>query len=144
MTQSFNLVTCGCGHSFGSSKSQNNYCTKCGSSSDIKKIELFEDAEKLSYAVSVANIPDEISDELISRIKKKDSKNKFKSMPNTKNKIQLMKLATNENGELTNNSLDAILLNEGQLDLTSDHLIGQAEMQGLLFRVNEKTWNWLS
>jgi hypothetical protein len=144
MTQSFNLVTCGCGYSFGSSKSENNYCTKCGSSSDIKKFELFEDAEKLSYAVSVANIPDEISDELISKIKKKDSKSKFKSMPNTKNKIQLMKLATNENGELTNNSLDAILLNEGKLDLTSDYLIGQAEMQGLLFRVNEKTWNWLS
>lgn len=144
MAQSFNLVTCGCGHSFGSSKSLNNYCTKCGSSSDIKKIELFEDAEKLSNAVSVANIPDEISDELISKIKKKDSKSKFKSMPNTQNKIQLMKLATDENGELTNASLDKILLNEGKLDLTSDHLIGQAEMQGLLFRVNEKTWNWLS
>jgi hypothetical protein len=28
--------------------------------------------------------------------------------------------------------------------LTSDYLIGQAELQGLLLRVNEKTWNWLS
>lgn len=144
VTQQFNLITCGCGHSFGTAKSQNNYCTKCGSSSNIKEIKSFEDAEKLSYAVSFANIPDEISEELISKIKKKGSRNKLSSVSSTKNNIQLMKLATDKHGDLTNTSLDEILSNEGKLDLTSDYLIGQAEMQGLLFRVNEKTWNWLS
>ncbi len=144
MTQQFNLITCGCGHSFGSTKTQNNYCTKCGSSTNLKEIKLFENAEKLSYAVSLANIPDEISEELISKIKKRDSRSNSSSKPDTKNMIQLMKLATDQSGNLNKVTLDKILLDEGKLDLSSDYLIGQAEMQGLLLRVNEKTWNWLS
>ena len=65
----FNLVTCGCGHSFGTSGSRVNYCTKCGSTTNIKNVTGFENAEKLSVAVSTANIPKEISDELIETFK---------------------------------------------------------------------------
>ena len=37
-----------------------------------------------------------------------------------------------------------ILFDEGLVDSSSEFLIGQAEVQGFLIRVNENTWNWLS
>ena len=49
-----------------------------------------------------------------------------------------------DNGDLNKNSLDKKLTDEGILEITSEYLIGQAEMQGLLVRVNQNTWNWLS
>ena len=45
---------------------------------------------------------------------------------------------------LNKNSLDKKLTDEGILEITSEYLIGQAEMQGLLVRVDQNTWNWLS
>jgi hypothetical protein len=144
VTSQFNLITCGCGHSFGSTNMKVNYCTKCGSSINIKNIERFDDAEALSSAVSFANIPKEISKELTLKIKRKESKQKSNSIKKTTDALSLMKLATDDNGDLNKSSLDKILSEESSSEMNSEYLIGQAEMQGLLFRVNENTWNWLS
>ena len=140
----FNLVTCGCGHSFGTSGSRVNYCTKCGSTTNIKNVTGFENAEKLSVAVSTANIPKEISDELIEKIQKKENKSKLFSPNKSPDPFSLMKIATDVDGNLSKLSLEKILINEGISDVSSEHLIGQAEMQGLLVRVSQNTWNWLS
>ena len=45
---------------------------------------------------------------------------------------------------LTKKSLEKILFDEALVDSSSEFLIGQAEVQGFLIRVNENTWNWLS
>ena len=144
MAYKFNLVTCGCGHSFGTSGSRVNYCTKCGSTTNIKNVTGFENAEKLSVAVSTANIPKEISDELIEKIQKKENKHKSSSQNKSSDPFNLMKVATDIDGNLSKLSLDKILIEEEISDVSSEYLIGQAEMQGLLVRVNQNTWNWLS
>ena len=141
----YNLIRCSCGFSFGSTKSKNNYCTKCGSTSNLKLIERFEDADKLARAISFANIPDEISDELILKIKKKESKNKIAKINNENlGGLSVLKKATDKDGNLTKSFLDKYLSDEGLTESSSEHLIGQAEVQGLLIRVDENTWNWLS
>ena len=144
MASKFNLITCGCGHSFGSSGSKINYCTKCGSTSNIKNITGFDNAEKLSQAVSIANIPKEISDELVEKIQKKENKRKLNISNKSLDPFNLMKVATDIDGNLSKLSLDKILIEEEISDVSSEYLIGQAEMQGLLVRVNQNTWNWLS
>ena len=125
---------------------KNNYFTKCGSTSNLKLIERFEDADKLARAISFANIPDEISDELILKIKKKESKNKLAQINNKKilGGLSVLKKATDKDGNLTKSSLDKYLSEEGLIESSSEYLIGQAEVQGFLVRVNENTWNWLS
>ena len=141
----YNLIECSCGFSFGSTKSKNNYCTKCGSTSNLKLIERFEDADKLARAISFANIPDEISDELILKIKKKESKNKIAKINNENlGGLSVLKKATDKDGNLTKSFLDKYLSDEGLIESSSEHLIGQAEVQGFLIRVDENTWNWLS
>ena len=146
MGMQYNLIKCSCWFSFGSTKSKNNYCTKCGSTSNLKLIEKFEDADKLARAISFANIPDEISDELILKIKKKESKNKLAQINNKKilGGLSVLKKATDKDGNLTKSSLDKYLSEEGLIESSSEYLIGQAEVQGFLVRVNENTWNWLS
>ncbi|MCH1524034.1 MAG: hypothetical protein L7S41_02675 [Candidatus Thalassarchaeaceae archaeon] len=140
----YNLITCGCGHSFGSTKMTKNYCTKCGSSTNLKNIQHFDNAGELSSAVSLANIPKEISKELVEKIKQKEMKQKSFSMKKSSDPFNILKKATDENGNLNKNSLDKKLTDEGILEITSEYLIGQAEMQGLLVRVDQNTWNWLS
>ena len=145
MSMQYNLIKCSCGFSFGSTKSKNNYCTKCGSTSNLKLIERFEDADKLARAISFANIPDEISDELILKIKKKESKNKIAKINNENlGGLSVLKKATDKDGNLTKSFLDKYLSDEGLIESSSEHLIGQAEVQGFLIRVDENTWNWLS
>ena len=146
MSLRYNLIKCSCGFSFGSTKSKNNYCTKCGSTSNLKLIERFEDADKLARAISFANIPDEISDELILKIKKKESKKKIAKINNENilGGLSVLKKATDKDGNLTKFSLDKYLTEEGLIDSSSEYLIGQAEVQGFLIRINENTWNWLS
>ena len=142
----YNLIKCSCGFTFGSTKSKNNYCTKCGSTSNLKYLESFDNAGKLARAISFANIPDEISDELISKIKKKETKIKT-SRTNNGNilgGLSILKKATDEEGNLTKSSLDKFLSEEGMVESSSEYLIGQAEVQGFLIRINENTWNWLS
>ena len=145
MSMQYNLIKCSCGFSFGSTKSKNNYCTKCGSTSNLKLIERFEDADKLARAISFANIPDEISDELILKIKKKESKNKIAKINNENlGGLSVLKKATDKDGNLTKSFLDKYLSDEGLIESSSEHLIGQAEVQGFLIRVDGNTWNWLS
>ena len=55
-----------------------------------------------------------------------------------------MKKATDIDGNLTKSSLDKLLSEEGLIESSSEYLIGQAEVQGFLIRINENTWNWLS
>ena len=146
MNLQYNLIKCTCGFSFGSTKTENNYCTKCGSTSKLKVVERFEDADKLARAISFANIPDEISDELILKIKKKESKKKIAKINNENilGGLSVLKKATDKDGNLTKFSLDKYLTEEGLIDSSSEYLIGQAEVQGFLIRINENTWNWLS
>ena len=142
----YNLIKCSCGFYFGSSKTENNYCTKCGSTSNLKVVERFEDADELARAISFANIPSEISDELILKIKEKESKSKI-SKANNQNilgGLSILKKATDIDGNLTKSSLDNLLSEEGLIESSSEYLIGQAEVQGFLIRINENTWNWLS
>ena len=128
MTMQYNLIKCSCGFSFGSTKSKNNYCTKCGSTSNLKLIERFDDADKLGRAISFANIPDEISDELIKKINKKESKNKIAKINNEKilGGLSVLKKVTDKDGNLTKSNLDKYLSDEGLIESSSEYLICQA------------------
>ena len=58
--------------------------------------------------------------------------------------LSILKKATDIDGNLTKSSLDKFLSEEGLIESSSEYLIGQAEVQGFLIRINENTWNWLS
>jgi BioD-like phosphotransacetylase family protein len=57
--------------------------------------------------------------------------------------LNAMKSATASDGTLTIASLDSTLLGMEISEPTAEHLIGQAEMEGVLLRLGADTWFWL-
>ena len=57
--------------------------------------------------------------------------------------IQAMHDATDHRGILTISSLDRELTKKGICEPSSEHMIGQAEMEGILLRNDGDSWSWL-
>ena len=57
--------------------------------------------------------------------------------------FQAMRDATDESGILTIESLERELVKRGIIEPTSYHLIGQAEVEGILLRNSSEAWSWL-
>ena len=146
MSDEWQLRRCVCGHSFGCRADTSPSCTKCGSS-DSKTISFFGDSRQLATAVSNANMPSEIANDVHKRIQTKDKKSAVYMSSNAGNNhsraIQAMRDATDNTGILTIESLEKELAKMDIYQNTSHHLIGQAEIEGILLRNGPETWSWL-
>ena len=140
------LRRCVCGHSFGCKADTSCNCTKCGSTNS-KVISIFADSRQLADAVSNANIPREIANDISKRTQSLEEKSARFIATNTGNirsrTFRAMREATDEAGILTIESLDNELAKMGIDEPTSQHLIGQAELDGILLRNDFETWSWL-
>ncbi len=139
------LRRCECGHAFGCNAAHSASCTRCGSLRTTS-ISNFEDSRQLGVAVSNANLPKEISEDIKNRImlKEKISNYSAQKTGNLRSKsIQAMHDATDNHGILTIASLDRELTKKGISEPSSEHLIGQAEMEGILLRQDDDSWSWL-
>ena len=146
MSVEWQLRRCVCGHSFGCKSDTSSKCTKCGSDNS-KAISIFADSRQLATAVSNANMPREIANDISKRIQSMEEKSARHIYTNTGNirsrTIRAMHEATDESGILTIESLDNELAKMGIEEPTSEHLIGQAEVEGILLRNGSETWSWL-
>lgn len=62
---------------------------------------------------------------------------------NSSRTIQAMRDATDHTGILTIESLEKELAKIGINEPSSQHLIGQAEVEGILLRNGSEKWSWL-
>ncbi len=139
------LLRCTCGNSFGSKSGVSASCTRCGSPS-ARRIRAYAEASELAEAVSSANLPDEIANQLSRRARStndKTNQTKRGSHGSAFELLNAMKSATASDGTLTIASLDSTLLRMEISEPTTEHLIGQAEMEGVLLRSDADTWSWL-
>jgi hypothetical protein len=139
------LLRCTCGNAFGSKSGISASCTRCGSPS-ARGIGAYAEASELAEAVSSANLPDEIADQLSSRAcstKDKSNRSEGKSHGSAFELLTAMKSATASDGAVTISSLATTLLGMEISEPTAEHLIGQAEMEGVLIRSGADTWSWL-
>jgi len=139
------LLRCTCGNSFGSKSGVSASCTRCGSPS-ARRIRAYAEASELAEAVSSANLPDEIANQLSRRSRPTNDK-RDQTKPGSHGSafelLNAMKSATAPDGTLTIASLDSMLLGMEISEPTAEHLIGQAEMEGVLLRSGADTWSWL-
>ena len=145
MSGEWQLRRCECGHTFGCNAANSASCTRCGSLRSTP-ISNFEDSRQLAVAVSNANLPREISQDIKNRIMLKDKMSVYSAQKtgNLRSKsIQSMHDATDHHGILTIASLERELSRKGISEPSSEHLIGQAEMEGILLRQDDDSWSWL-
>ena len=102
----------------------------------------FADSKDLAIAVSNANMPKELAEEIAS----KSLKSPLPRMPEElthSSLIKIMKEATDDEGFLSIESLQSSLHNSDIYSPTSEYLIGQAESEGVIIRTKMGTWEWV-
>ena len=91
-------------------------------------------------------MPKEIAQDIAKRIRVKDEKsikNSSVSADQHSKMIRAMNEATDESGILTKEALLIELEGLGIPDVSVEHLIGMAELEGLLLRRDGESWTWL-
>lgn len=91
-------------------------------------------------------MPKEIAQDIAKRIRVKDEKsikNSSVSADQHSKMIRAMNEATDESGILTKEALLIELEGLGIPDVSVEHLIGMAELEGLLLRRDSESWIWL-
>ena len=139
------LVKCICGNSFGSRKASFSSCPRCGSSKGKTQRE-FQSSKSLAEVVAASNLPLQISQEVESRIATGQSRRavlgeKTRGGPEAIRSI--MRQSTGSDGRLTIKKLSSELEKEGYAEPSAEQVIGQAEMEGILFMADSESWYWL-
>jgi len=145
VSHSWQLLRCECGHSFGLIRGGSGRCTRCGSSR-FTVISNFDNSRLLADAVSNANLPKEIAQEIVSRLHSKDKKTAHSEIDQESSRSNILRAmhdATDDNGMLTIASLADELSKLGVVETSPDYLIGQAEIEGILLRYDSNSWTWL-
>ena len=145
MDETWILVRCICGNSFGSRKASFSSCPRCGSSKGKTQKE-FESSERLAEAVATSNLPTQIKQEVETRVASEESRRaavqeKTRGGPEAIRRI--MRQSTSDDGILTLEGLSTELEKEGHVEPSAEQVIGQAEMEGILVRSGPDSWSWL-
>ena len=145
MDETWILVKCICGNSFGSRTASFSSCPHCGSSKGKTQRE-FQSSESLAEAVAASNMPAQISQEVESRIAAEESRRaaveeKARGGPEAIRRI--MRQSTGDDGTLTLETLSVELDKEGYDEPSAEQVIGQAELEGILVRASPDSWSWL-
>ena len=145
MDETWILVRCICGNSFGSRKASFSSCPRCGSSKGKTQKE-FESSERLAEAVAASNLPTQIKQEVETRVASEESRRaavqeKTRGGPEAIRRI--MRQSTSDDGILTLEGLSTELEKEGYVEPSAEQVIGQAEMEGILVRSGPDSWSWL-
>ena len=139
------LVRCKCGHSFGHRKGTKAKCTICGSSK-VTNVEQFSDSRSLANAVSDANLPKELKNEISSRLASKSvvEENRQKGPASIRERVRKsLRSATDEHGVLRMGAIRKELENAGLDSESWESIIGGAELEGILVRRSTDSWRWV-
>ena len=145
MDETWILVRCICGNSFGSRKASFPSCPRCGSSKGKTQRE-FESPENLAEAVAASNLPNQIRQEVEDRIAVEESRKaaveeKTRGGPEAIRRI--MRQSTSDDGTLTLEALSAELEKEGYTEPSAEQVMGHAELEGMVVRSGSESWSWL-
>ncbi|MCH2428941.1 MAG: hypothetical protein MK168_06415 [Candidatus Thalassarchaeum sp.] len=138
------LNRCECGHSFGTMGNSSMSCSRCGSSKS-RIVKNFDDAQSLSDAVSMSNMPKEIAEDIGEKLSSYNRRPQkaTSSHSNASKLIRAMRDATGDDGQLTLKSLSVVLDRMEISETSAEKLIGQAEFEGKLLREGPDSWSWL-
>ena len=144
MSGAWKMLRCACGHSFGSRRGGRPSCSRCGESTGFATTGSYESSVRLAKAVAHANLPTEIREDVESRVKR-DSQQQEQTRERGGVELihRIIRKATANNGELTLAKLRESLEVEGIAEPTAEEILGDAEIQGVLFRSATDIWSWL-
>ena len=107
------LIKCHCGNSFGSRAGSKSSCARCGESKRLVSKSSHSNSAELFRAVSSANLPDEIREEVEKRLNKEKTKRNQNQRVGVEKIHSIMLDSTNSDGILTMDKLTQKLMDKG-------------------------------
>lgn len=144
------LLKCKCGHAFGARQGARATCSRCGASENHTTSAVFSESAQLAEAVATANLPQEIRAEVKNKLgeeKRRWLAHRERAgiqRTNVETIHRILRKSTDAQGILTLGSLRSNLAAEGIDQPTAEHVIGEAEEQGVVRRSGQDQWRWLA
>ena len=137
------MLKCQCGRNFGSRANSNANCPRCNKKTSLSTIKSFSSPSELRDAVSKANVPDEIINELSSRLAsyEKSERNSYGFTSDDIDKI--LSLAKLPDHSITLSSVDESMIKLNLKKMSAERLIELLETSSIVIRNSNSSWSVL-
>ena len=137
------MLRCQCGRNFGSRANSNTNCPRCNKKTSLSTIKSFSSSSELRDAVSKANVPDEIINELSSRLASYE-KSECSNESFTRDEInKILSLAKLSDDSITLSSINESMTKLNLKKMSSEKLIELLETSSMVLRNSNSSWSVL-
>ena len=137
------MLRCQCGRNFGSKANSNSNCPRCNKKTSLSTIKYFSSSSELRDAVSNANVPDEIVNELSSRLASYE-KSECSNEGLTSDDInKILSLAKRQDDSITLTSVNESMNKLNLKKMSAERLIELLETSSMVLRNSNSSWSVL-
>ena len=137
------MLRCQCGRNFGSRANSNANCPRCNKKTSLTTIKSFSSSSELRDAVSKANVPDEIINELSSRLASYEKSERSNEGFTSDDINKILSLAKLPDDSITLSSLNESMIKLNIKKLSAERLIEILETSSMVLRNSNTSWSVL-
>ena len=137
------MLRCQCGRNFGSRANSNANCPRCNIKTSLTTIKSFSSSSELRDAVSKANVPDEIINELSSRLASYEKSERSNEGFTSDDINKILSLAKLPDDSITLSSLNESMIRLNIKKLSAERLIEILETSSMVLRNSNTSWSVL-
>ncbi len=137
------MLRCQCGRNFGSRANSNANCPRCNKKTSLTTIKSFSSSSELRDAVSKANVPDEIINELSSRLASYEKSERSNEGFTSDDINKILSLAKLPDDSITLSSLNESMIKLNIKKMSAERLIEILETSSMVLRNSNTSWSVL-
>ncbi len=137
------MLRCQCGRNFGSRANSNANCPRCNKKTSLTTIKSFSSSSELRDAVSKANVPDEIINELSSRLASYEKSERSNEGFTSDDIDKILSLAKLPDDSITLSSLNESMIKLNIKKMSAERLIEILETSSMVLRNSNTSWSVL-
>jgi len=135
------MLRCQCGRNFGSRANSNANCPRCNKKTSLSTIKSFSSSSELRDAVSKANVPDEIINELYSRLALYEKSERSNEGFTSDDINKILSLAKLPDDSVTLSSLNESMVKLNIKKMSAERLIELLETSSMVIRNSNTSWS---
>ena len=137
------MLRCQCGRNFGSRANSNANCPRCNKKTSLTTIKSFSSSSELRDAVSKANVPDEIINELSSRLASYEKSERSNEGLTSDDIQKILSLAKLPDDSVTLSSVNESMITLNLEKMSAERLMELLETSSMVLRNPNNSWSVL-
>ena len=143
MERNWVMLRCQCGRNFGSRANSNYNCPRCNKKTSLSTIKSFSSSSELRDAVSKANVPDEIVNELSSRLASYENSESSSGGLTSDDIKKILSFAKLPDDSITISSVDESMIRLNLKKMSAERLMELLETSSMVLRNSNSSWSVL-